>query len=421
MWEELSESKGITFPGVGEKPSAWLPASIGSAAHRGKASGDDLLTGEAWSHLLDHLESAASVLASPRAPSAPLEQGAGYRHLLVLLALGIDEALRPTDPYAPRVRPGNVDAVLKWGMDCPDALYCGSPVRADAVYRLHGRRGTARYVGLQVMAGMETTANVVVDDDPFEIVLSAERPKKGRWMPLAENANSLVVRQFFYDWSTEEPASFEIECVSGGEASSDAGAPLGPGAVARQLEALGEFVDASVRFWLDIEEMGRAQGLNVFREPANRTGMGGAEENVTTWGSWELAPDEALLIEVTPPSALYWSVALGNFWWETLDYANRQTSINGHQATLDGDGVFRAVVAHADPGVANWLDTTGFSRGPMIFRWLRADSAPVPSTRVVPFDELDAVLPASTATVSADQRARVLAARRAGVHRRFPR
>ena len=399
---------------MGDGTPAWLPASIAGAARRGTATDDDLLTGAAWSHLLDRLGNAASVLTSSRAPSSTLEQAAGYRHLLVLLALGIDEALRPVDPYAPRIRPGNVDAVLKWGMDCPDALYCGSPVRADAVYRVHGRRGTARYVGLQVMAGMETTANVVVDDDPFEIVLSAERRTEGRWMPLADTASSLVVRQFFYDWSTEEPASFEIQCIEGPGPSSPS---RGAEAVARQLEALGEFVDASVRFWLDIEEMGRAQGLNVFRPPANRTDMGGAEENVTTWGSWDLKPDEALVIEVTPPDALYWSVALGNFWWETLDYANRQTSLNGHQAVLDDDGVFRAVVAHEDPGVANWLDTTGYSCGPMIFRWLRAASAPVPSTRVIPFADLDSKLP----RVTPDERQRVLAARRAAVHRRFPR
>jgi hypothetical protein len=405
---------------VGDGPPAWLPASIGGAGRRGTASADDLLTGEAWSHLLDRLDNAASVLASSRAPSAPLEQAAGYRHLLVLLALGIDEALRPVDPYAPRIRAGNVDAVLKWGMDCPDALYCGSPVRADAVYRLHGRRGTARYVGLQLMAGMETTANVVVEDDPFEIFISAERRPGWTWMPLAEKASSLVVRQFFYDWATEEAASFEIECLEGPPAA-EAGAPSSAAVVARQVEALGEFVDASTRFWIDIEEMGRTQGLNVFREPANRTDMGGAEENVTTWGSWELSADEALVIEVTPPDALYWSVALGNFWWETLDYANRQTSLNGYQAVLDDDGVFRAVVAHEDPGVANWLDTTGFSCGPMIFRWLRASSAPVPSTRVVPLEELEAALPASTARVSSEERQRALAARRAGVHRRFPR
>ena len=115
------------------------------------------------------------------------------------------------------------------------------------------------------------------------------------------------------------------------------------------------------------------------------------------WGSWELGEDEALVIEVTPPEALYWSVSLGNHWWETIDYANRQSSLNGHQASLDDDGVFRAVVSHTDPGVANWLDTAGNRQGPMIFRWVRAQGAPVPTTRVVSVAKIDAALPAHTA------------------------
>ena len=71
--------------------------------------------------------------------------------------------MRSSNPYDPHIRPGNVDAVLKWGMDCPDAFYSGASVRGDAVYRVSGRRGTARYLGFQVMAGIESTANVVVD------------------------------------------------------------------------------------------------------------------------------------------------------------------------------------------------------------------------------------------------------------------
>jgi hypothetical protein len=149
--------------------------------------------------------------------------------------------------------------------------------------------------------------------------------------------------------------------------------------------------------------------------------MGAAAENVSTWGSWSLADDEALLIEVVPPEAVYWSVSLGNFWWETIDYANRQSSLNGHQAVLDSDGVFRAVVAHSDPGIANWLDTGGNHHGAAIFRWLRAESAPVPDVRVVPFAELGAVLRPDVARVGAEERRRVIDGRRAAVQRRFPR
>ncbi len=111
----------------------------------------------------------------------------------------------------------------------------------------------------------------------------------------------------------------------------------------------------------------------------------------------------------------------GNHWWETIDYANRQSSLNGHQAVIDDDGVFRAVVSDKDPGVANWLDTAGHRQGPMIFRWLRAQSAPVPTTRVVSFDELATALPARTTRVDQTTRRALIARRRAAVRRRFPR
>ncbi len=232
-----------------------------------------------------------------------------------------------------------------------------------------------------------------------------------------------MVRQFFYDWTHETAAELSIERTDGPPGPDVAAIPdpLLAGGVGAQLGALGEFVEASVEFWLGVEESGRGQGVNCFREPAALTAMGAAAENVSTWGSWSLKDDEALLIEVAPTDALYWSVSLGTFWWETIDYANRQSSLNGHQAVLDDDGVFRAVVAHADPGVANWLDTGGNHHGAMIFRWLRAAGAPVPSVREVPFSELDTVLPADSVRVEPLERRQVIQARRAAVQRRFPR
>ena len=149
--------------------------------------------------------------------------------------------------------------------------------------------------------------------------------------------------------------------------------------------------------------------------------MGGAQENLNAWGHFDLDPDEALIIEVRPANAHYWSVHLGNFWWESLDYADHLTSINGHQAVVDRDGVFRAVIAHRDPGVANWLDTTGYLTGPMLFRWVVSDSAPDPTCTLVPHDRIWDHLPASTLTVSPDERAATIARRRAHVLRRFSR
>ena len=96
----------------GAVPPAWLPGSVGSAATRGDADADDLVSGRAWDDLIDGLRRAGAVLRSERAPSGLAEQVAGYRHLLVLLALGIDEALRSTEPADPYLKPGNVDAIL---------------------------------------------------------------------------------------------------------------------------------------------------------------------------------------------------------------------------------------------------------------------------------------------------------------------
>jgi hypothetical protein len=405
-------------------PVAWLPASVGRAYARGAATADDLASGAAWTHLLKALDRAGAFVGAPPAPE--VEHAAGYRHLMVLLAIGVDEALRRGDPYDPVLRPGSTDAVLKWGMDCPDALYLGAPVRPDAVYRVTGTRGTARYLGFQVMAGIASAANVVADDiaterdGSFALTLSAEE-RPGNWMPLRADVLSLVVRQFFYDWAVEEPARLSIELIEGGRPPRDA-EPVGAAGIARQLGALGEFVEESVRFWAGIEDQLRTAGVNTFRAPDARTDLGGAEENVTVWGSWEVGGDDALVVELTPPpDALYWSIALGNHWWESVDYANHQSSLNGHQAVVDGDGVFRGVIAQRDPGVANWLDPAGNPRGPVIMRYVRASSAPVPTTRLVPFDRLDGALPAGTVRVDPAQRRRTIAARRAGVRRRFPR
>ena len=155
--------------------------------------------------------------------------------------------------------------------------------------------------------------------------------------------------------------------------------------VARQLIALGDFVVGNLEFFL---QFSRPETPNTFLPPLDGTAMGAAAENRPVIGSWEIGPDEALVVEVSPPEGLYWSFSLGNPWWETIDYGSHQSSINGHQAAVDDDGVMRTVIAHDDPGVANWLDTAGHSAGPIILRCVRTETAPVPTTRVVKFSDV---------------------------------
>ena len=400
---------------------SWMPHSVSEAAKAGDASVDDLLSGRAWSHLLDSLRKASEVVLSGGERWNAADMAAGYRHLLVLLGTGLDQALRAEADPVLAVRPSGVDAVYKWGMDCPDCIYTGAPLRAGESYRLWGNRGSARYVGLQSMAGMASSANVLFDeldlgpDGEVELILS-EDSQEGNWLPTAGNATQLVVRHFFYDWDTEVASSLSIERIGAHKEKAPRAAVDPRAAIARQVIALGDFVVGNLDFFL---QFSRPESPNTFLPPLDGTAMGGAAENRPVIGSWELGPDEVLLVEVAPPEGLYWSYSLGNPWWETIDYARHQSSLNGHQAEVDPDGTVRAVIAHQDPGVANWLDTAGHGAGPVILRCVRTETAPIPTTRVVSFSEVAASLPAETRRVTPEERQETIAARRLAVSRRF--
>ena len=402
---------------------SWMPHSVSEAATAGDAGAEDLLSGSAWSHLLDALKKASEIVISRSDTKSAVDVAAGVRHLLVLLGTGMDQAFRAQSDSVLALKPSAVDNVYKWGMDCPDCIYTGAPLRGGESYRLWGNRGSARYVGLQSMSGMASSANVLLDeldlgpDGEVELVLSADR-HDGNWLPMADSATTLVVRHFFYDWDTEVASSLSIERI-GRRNETGARAPVDPRAVlARQLVALGDFVVANLEFFL---QFARPETPNTFLPPLDGTAMGAAAENRPVIGSWQLGPNEALVMEVEEPQGLYWSFSLGNPWWETIDYTRHQSSLNGHQADVDDDGLVRTVVAHHDPGFANWLDTAGHGSGPVILRCVRTENAPVPTTTVVPFSQLGEMLPSGTRRVTPEERRATIAARSRAVSARFPR
>ncbi|HEY3995840.1 MAG TPA: hypothetical protein VGM40_07755 [Mycobacterium sp.] len=402
------------------KPLAWLPFSIAEAALSATPGNADPL--EAWTDLLGQLRVAAQAVESDPASRNRVDLAAGIRHLLVLLTAGIDEVLRfDPDPIL-CVQRTSTDDMVTWGMECPDCLYTRAPLRGGESYRLFGNRGTARYVGLQTMNGIVSTANELVDelevdaDGNFEVVLSADQ-RAGNWMRIEGDHPALTVRHFFYDWDTEVPSSLRIERL-GDAVETQRPSPEPDAALSRQLIALGDFVRDNLAFFL---QFGAAPPSNGFLPPIDRTDIGAAAENRPVIGRWELGPDEALVVEVEPPKGIYWSFSVGNPWWETIHYGRHQSSLNAYQAAVDSDGLVRVVLCARDPGVANWLDTAGYSNGAIILRCVRTETAPTPTTRLVSIDDIHSVLPSDTTKVTADERAAVLTARRQAVRERFGR
>ena len=403
-------------------PAGW-PGGVAAAGRDAPETDPALATGAAWESLLAELGRAGALVNAKGAPANDRDRSEGWRHLATLLKLGIGE-MNPSDPERPRMHWS--DGTGKWGLDCSDGLYAQAPVRAGAVYRVRGNRGSVHFMGFQLIGRMAAMTDLDADslsldaNGGFDLIIGGDE-RGENWMALPEGASALIVRQFFYDWDSETPASFEIERIDEGERRPPP--PVASGAVSRQLEALGHFVHDSTEWWARISHEKRAR-VNTF--PDDGGGLGSVSAGSQKYqafgiGYFELADDEALLVEVTPPRAKYWSLHLGNYWMESMDFIHHQSSLNGHQAVLDADGVFRAVVSRADPGVPNWLDTTGLREGAMIYRWNQADGSPIPGARVVKLQALRNELPAETATVTTSERAAAIERRREHIRRRYGR
>jgi hypothetical protein len=389
---------------------------------------EKLMTGRAWEEFCDRLKAAGQVILQNDVPSSELDRAEGFRYLTRMITAGLQTFVEYDDPDFPAF-PRTPDITTKRGLENPDNIYLRAPIRGDATYRITGRRGTCTFLGFQVTAGepgMTPTCTVsnltsfdleVAPDGSFEIIASAE-PHAGNWLRLEPDASRILVREAFQDWDKEEAA--ELRIVQIGK-EGRAPRPLTPSKMAKQLEQASAFVGASASFWTNFakEFRSRLPADNFLSPPRPEDENMGMQGNQYGGGFFNLGPDEALVIEVKPPECPYWMIQLGNFWLESLDYVNHQTSLNGHQAHLNKDGVFRAVIAHQDPGAPNWLDTMGHQIGLICYRWKKAETSPWPTAKVVKFDDIWGELPADTPRISKRARQRIIERRQAHISRRY--
>jgi hypothetical protein len=430
----------------------------------------------AWNEMIAALERARDAVDDPRLyPPPPTERNLaeGYRYLLGFLFGAIERVL--SDPAFPYFRRA-IQPVDKATIDNADAIYLCTPIDPDSTYRIRGRardhrhwRGerpvasgrkapqyvifeaTTAYAGdsgsltelspsVRTNTGTLDSSKLAVDaDGSFEILLAPQRPEghTGNFMftKRAEHAaRYLVLRELFHDWEREDALDIEIIRV-GSEGTHPL--PLDSATAARQMRRVGDVVNNQMRFWnefyavvLETYEDMNGDGkrfmprndLNAPSVAAIQTG-GGQSTNVYAGGVYELGENEALVVETkTPVVPAYNGFHLSNLWGESLDYANHTSSLSGHQAEADPDGAVRYVVAHRDPGVSNWLDTTGLPEGFMALRWTySAKPAEMPTARVwkVSLDEVRRTLPAGVRTVTEEERREQIRIRQEHVQRRY--
>ena len=129
---------------------------------------------------------------------------------------------------------------------------------------------------------------------------------------------------------------------------------------------------------------------------------------------------QAVLEGVMMRSPSSWAVAIRTPDGDIAEVVNEITSPM-QRGRLWRLPVIRGVIALRDPGVPNWLDTTGHTEGTLAVRFLLAEGAAKPELQVVPLAEVRAHLPAGTREVSPTERGETLRRRRRAVWRRFRR
>ena len=117
-------------------------------------------------------------------------------------------------------------------------------------------------------------------------------------------------------------------------------------------------------------------------------------------GMFALEPNEALVLWVTVPKTPdYLGFQLSDSWMQSLDHANYVTSRNQSQMNFDADGSSYLVVAHEDPGVRNWISTTGLEIAQMTFRFGYREEPSPASRRFVPKKSCSPISPGSSETI----------------------
>jgi hypothetical protein len=169
----------------------------------------------------------------------------------------------------------------------------------------------------------------------------------------------------------------------------------------------------------------------VYKMPPNHFNLawsadkvGAMRNQVYVMGRFDLADDEAFVVDVGDGGAEYFTVPLSNIWGTTLELVDRSGSLNKAQSATNDDGSYTYVIAPTDPGVANWIDSDGLSEGILTLRMAEfGKDGPREGLgaagRVIKLDRLNEEVP-HLPRVSAEQRATQLADRRTAYLRRLP-
>lgn len=392
-----------------------------------------------WADQMKMLEGLADGLIAKWRPEGASTAEAQDMNKLVLSILASGYLCHVyTDPRRPVFMPLWNYAFNQGGPN-PDYVYSNAEIDPNGTYQISGYRGTSRFVEIVQRADnfmhmsyddvdrSPLTATLDLDDltvdtgGYFSVVVSKERPAghRGDFWTLDPRARGLLMRRCSCDWNREIDASVSINRLD------DSGADMSPAEISQRFSELAEWVDGTISSDMGMVRWYREHhGIHTFLH-SDRVGftksgeLGGVIKQAYYDGIFEIDETEALIVEFEPPTECrYWQILVADDRYATVDWVNRQSSLNDVQARLDTDGKMRAVISKEDPGVPNWLDKADFPWGIIQARFNHPSNFPDTKVTKVLVAEVAKHLPADTPVVTAQERHEQLRNRREGAQLR---
>lgn len=442
----------------------------------------------AFDRMIENLQAARDAIDTPAlypAPATERNLAEGYRYVLGFLLGSIERSL--ADPLYPRFRRA-IQPMNRSTIDNSDAVYLATEIDGNHSYRIRGRALDSRhwrgeppvdgprapqYVIFELSSGysgdsgslaemkpgtrintstLDSHALQVAADGSFEILVAPERPEgyTGNFLLSRRESRGreyvgtcLSCRELFHDWANEDLLDLEILRIG---CEKEPRPPLDAGGAIAMMDRVGELTRNQVHFWnafytITIETYGKVPGMPSAggdndrqfmpvndMNPPNALGLatgGGQSTNIYSGGVYQLADDETLVIECeVPVRPSFLGFHLSNLWGESLDFESYQSNLNGHMLEADADGRYRWVVSHQDPGVPNWVDTTGLDHGFLTLRWTYPEQPPKedwPTLQVhkLPLADVRTCLAPGTRELRAGERDQAILVRHRHVQRRY--
>jgi len=356
----------------------------------------------------------------------------GYRYLATLLYGGLHNHLLNADVQRPKFI-SNWDDLAGWTSNSRDGIYRCANIDPNGTYRVvckpqGGLPVTATFQAMNNFwvtekGGKTLSTRNIYDykaekDGSYKVILSKTQPVSGNHFLIDDSTTAIVVREFIADDETQKRFSVSIERIDQPLTIPSESDP--EERLAEKLNNAVNMVKYAASVYLNMTRMMR-QTVNGIKVVEDRAKFAGSLENKYYSGSWDLGPDEALVFEMKPLKAQYWSITATNFWNQALSATDIPGEINNFGAVTDPDGKIRILITHKDPGYVNWISTGGLKVGNINIRLNFLEEEEELTCKKVSLTDLGTVMAANSVKMTPEEREKQLRKTRMGVLDRYNR